>query len=162
VLERFGLPVPGEDGSAVDDPQDSPLAAAPVAIDSTEIRDSIAGAERDSLELLIQRRQDSLDNVTQQLAEATRRNQRQQTQTRPIRPPPQPQFGAISVNVLGNFGTVYIDDVSVGRTPLIGHRVTAGLHVVRIVRQGCQDRVDTLRVAVDETVGHTVPLTCGG
>ncbi len=162
MLERFGMPVPGEDGSAVDDPQDSPLAAAPVAIDSTEIRDSIAGAERDSLELLIQRRQDSLDNVTQQLAEATRRNQRQQTQTRPIRPPPQPQFGAISVNVLGNFGTVYIDDVSVGRTPLIGHRVTAGLHVVRIVRQGCQDRVDTLRVAVDETVGHTVPLTCGG
>ena len=162
MLERFGLPVPGEDGSAVGDPQDSPLAAAPVAIDSTEIRDSIAGAERDSLELLIQRRQDSLDNVTQQLAEATRRNQRQQTQTRPIRPPPPPQFGAISVNVLGNFGTVYIDDVSVGRTPLIGHRVTAGLHVVRIVRQGCQDRVDTLRVAVDETVGHTVPLTCGG
>ena len=162
MLERFGLTVPGEDGSAVGDPQDSPLAAAPVAIDSTEIRDSIAGAERDSLELLIQRRQDSLDNVTQQLAEATRRNQRQQTQTRPIRPPPPPQFGAISVNVLGNFGTVYIDDVSVGRTPLIGHRVTAGLHVVRIVRQGCQDRVDTLRVAVDETVGHTVPLTCGG
>jgi len=162
MLERFGMPVPGEDGSAVDDPQDSPLAAAPVAIDSTEIRDSIAGAERDSLALLAQRRQDSLDNVTQQLAEATRRNQRRQRQTPPIRPPPQPQFGAISVNVLGNFGTVYIDDVSVGRTPLIGHRVTAGLHVVRIVRQGCQDRVDTLRVAVDETVGHTVPLTCGG
>lgn len=162
LLEGFGLPVPGEDGSAVDEPQDSQLAAAPVAIDSTAIRDSIAGAEKDSLALLAQRRQDSLDNVIQQLAEANRRNQRQQTQTPPTRPAPRPQFGAISVNVLDNFGNVYIDDVSVGRTPLIGHRVTAGLHVVRIVRQGCEDRVDTLRVAVDETVGHTVPLTCGG
>ena len=161
MLEQLGLPLPGADGQSVDDPQDSLVAAA--AIDSAEIRDSIAGAQRDSLALLAQRRQDSLDNVTQQLAEANRRNQRQRTQTPSARPAPPPQqYGDISVNVLGNFGNVYIDDVSVGRTPLFEHRVTAGPHIVRITRQGCQDRVDTLRVAVDETVRHTVPLACGG
>ena len=160
MLEQLGLPLPGEDGQAVDAPQDSQVAAA--AIDSAEIRDSIAGAERDSLALLALRRQDSLDNVTQQLAEANRRNQRQRTQTPTARPAPPPQYGDISVNVLGNFGNVYIDDVSVGRTPLIGYRVTAGRHVIRIERQGCQDRADTVRVAVRQSVRHTVPLTCGG
>ena len=161
MLERFGLPVSGEDGLAVDDPQDSQLAAAPVAIDSTEIRDSIAGAERDSLALLAQRRQDSLDNVTQQLVEANRRNRRQQTQTPPTRPAPRPQFGAISVNVLGNFGTVYIDDARIKGTPLIDHQVLAGMHVVRITNPRCRDWVDTVRVAVNETYRATVTLNCG-
>ncbi len=161
MLERFGLPVSGEDGSAVDDPQDSQLAAVPVAIDSTEIRDSIAGAERDSLALLAQRRQDSLDNVTRQLAEANRRNRRQQTQTPPTRPAPRPQFGAISVNVLGNFGTVYIDDARIKGTPLIDHQVLAGMHVVRITNPRCRDWVDTVRVAVNETYRATVTLNCG-
>ena len=161
MLERFGLPVSGEDGSAVDDPQDSQLAAAPVAIDSTEIRDSIAGAERDSLALLAQRRQDSLDNVTRQLAEANRRNRRQQTQTPPTRPALRPQFGAISVNVLGNFGTVYIDDARIKGTPLIDHQVLAGMHVVRITNPRCRDWVDTVRVAVNETYRATVTLNCG-
>lgn len=105
---------------------------------------------------------DSLAEVTRQLAAADRRNQRRQTQTPPARAAPQPQYGDISVNVLGNFGNVYIDDVSVGRTPLIGYRVTAGRHVIRIERQGCQDRADTVRVAVRQSVRHTVPLTCGG
>lgn len=161
MLERFGLPVSGEDGLAVDDPQDSQLAAAPVAIDSTEIRDSIAGAERDSLALLAQWRQDSLDNVTRQLAEANRRNRRQQTQTPPTRPAPRPQFGAISVNVLGNFGTVYIDDARIKGTPLIDHQVLAGMHVVRITNPRCRDWVDTVRVAVNETYRATVTLNCG-
>ncbi len=166
MLEQFGLPLPGEDAQAADDPQDSQVAAA-LAIDSAEIQDSVAAAQtRDSIAAAAAARdsatRDSLAEVRLQLAAAQRRNQRQTTQTPPARQAPRPQFGTISVNVLGNFGNVYIDDASVGRTPLFEHRVAAGRHVVRITRQGCQDRVDTLRVAVDETVRHTVPLTCGG
>ncbi len=167
MLEQFGLPVPGQDGRAVDDPQESQLAAAQAAIDSTARADSTAAAAaaRDSIAAANAARdsavQDTLAQARLQLAAERRRNERRDRT--PLRETqPQPQFGAISVNVLGNFGNVYVDDVSVGRTPLIGHRVTAGQHVVRIVRQGCQDRVDTLRVAVDEKVSHTVPLTCGG
>ncbi len=165
MLEQFGLPVPGD--QAADDPQDSQLAIAQAAIDSTARADSIAAADaatRDSSAAVAVARdsamQDSLARIQLQLAEANRRNQRQRTQIPPARPAP--QYGDISVNVLGNFGNVYIDGVSVGRTPLIGHRVTAGPHVIRIERQGCQDRADTVRVAVRQSVRHTVPLTCGG
>ncbi len=167
MLEQFGLPVPGQDGRAVDDPQESQLAAAQAVIDSTARADSTAAAAaaRDSIAASNAARdsavQDTLARARLQLAAERRRNERRD-RTPPREIQPQPQFGAISVNVLGNFGNVYIDEVSVGRTPLIGHRVAAGQHVVRIVRQGCQDRVDTLRVAVDETVGHRVTLTCGG
>ncbi|MCH6547355.1 MAG: serine/threonine protein kinase [Gemmatimonadetes bacterium] len=168
MLEQFGLPVPGEGAQALDDPQASQLATAQAAIDSTARADSIAAAAAvsDSIAAAAAARdsamRDSLAEVTRQLAAADRRNQRQRTQTPPARPAPQPQYGDISVNVLGNFGNVYIDDVSVGRTPLIGYRVTAGRHVIRIERQGCQDRADTVRVAVKQSVRHTVPLTCGG
>lgn len=172
MLERFGLPF-GEEptleaGQAQAQGQgQEQLAAAQAAIDSTAGADSIAAAAaaRDSIAAANAARdsatRDSLTEARLQLAAERRRNE-QRDRTPPRETQSQPQFGAISVNVLDNFGNVYIDDVSVGRTPLIGHRVTAGQHVVRIVRQGCQDRVDTLRVAVDETVGHTVPLTCGG
>ena len=161
MLAQFGLPVPGEEPQAVDDPQQSQVAAEPPAIDSTEIRDSIATAERDSLAREAQRTQDALEDATRQLAAERRRNE-QRDRTTPRETQPQPQFGAISVNVVSNFGTVYIADARVGRTPLFEHKIAAGVHIVRITRQGCEDRVDTLRVAVDETVRHTVPLTCGG
>ncbi len=166
MLERFGLPF-GEEPTLEAGQGQEQLAAAQAAIDSTARADSIAAAAaaRDSIAAANAARdsatRDSLAEARLQLAAERRRNE-QRDRTPPRETQPQPQFGAISVNVLGNFGNVYIDDVSVGRTPLIGYRVTAGQHVVRIVRQGCQDRVDTLRVAVDETVGHTVPLTCGG
>ena len=164
LLERFGLPF-GEEPTLQAGQGQEQLAAAQAAIDSTARADSIAAAARDSIATANAVRdsatRDSLAEARLQLAAAQRRNQ-QRDRTPPREIPSQPQFGAISVNVSNNFGNVYIDDVSVGRTPLIGHRVAAGLHVVRIVRQGCQDRVDTLRVAVDETVRHTVPLTCGG
>ena len=166
MLEQFGLPVPDEGAQAVDDPQESQLAAAQAVIDSTAKADSIAAAvaASDSIAAAAAAREsamrDSLAEVTRQLAAADRRNQRQQTQRPPARPAP--QYGDISVNVVGNFGNVYIDDVSVGRTPLIGYRVTAGRRVIRIERQGCQDRTDTVRVAVRQSVRHTVPLTCGG
>ena len=121
------------------------------ALAAAQIRESIQAAV-----------QDSLDETNRQLAAERRRNeQRDRTPPRETLPQPQPQFGAITVNVTGNFGNVYVDDVSVGRTPLLEHRVTAGRHIVRITRQGCQDRVDTLRVAVNETARHIVPLTCG-
>ncbi len=167
LLERFGLPF-GEEPTleaGQGQAQGQEQLAVQAAIDSTARADSIAAAARDSIAAANAARdsatRDSLAEARLQLAAERRRNQ-QRDRAPPRETRPQPRMGAISVNVVGNFGNVYIDNVSVGRTPLIGHRVTAGLHVVRIVRQGCQDRVDTLRVAVNETVGHRVPLTCGG
>jgi hypothetical protein len=88
----------------------------------------------------------------------------QTTQRRPpVREPaPRPRFGAISINVLGNYGTVYVDEARIKGTPLIDHRVLAGTHVVRITNPRCRDWVDTVRVAVNETYRATVTLNCGG
>jgi serine/threonine-protein kinase len=152
-------------------PETSILAAAPEQqLDSAAVADSIAAAAADSLAAArrdsIQR--DSLARVTRQLAAAQQREdalrRQQQTPPRETRPQPapQPQYGAISVNVVPGFGTVYIDDARVRQTPLIEHRVTAAQHIIRIARQGCEDWVDTVRVSVNETVRRTVTLTCGG
>jgi len=161
-LEQFEfLPSPGT----------STVAAAPEQQpDSASIADSLAAAEaarlaqatRDSIQ------RDSLALVTQQLAAERDRaaRERQQTPSRETPPPttPQPQYGKISVNVLvPGYGTVYIDDRLIKDTPLIDHQVLAGQHVIRITNPRCQDWVDTVRVAIDQTVRRsTVTMTCGG
>ena len=98
--------------------------------------------------------------AAQQRADELRRQQ--QPRETPARPTT-PQYGAISVNVLvPGYGTVFIDDRRIKDTPLIDHQVPAGQHIIRITNPRCQDWVDTVRVAINETVRRTVTMTCGG
>jgi hypothetical protein len=141
--------------------------------DSATLADSVAAAEADRLAQATRDsiRQDSLDLLmasNEQLRAERDRAARERQQNPPretqSQPAPQPQYGKISVNVLEpGFGTVYIDDRLIKDTPLIDFQVLAGQHVIRITNPGCQDWVDTVRVAIDQTVRRsTVTMTCGG
>jgi hypothetical protein len=59
-------------------------------------------------------------------------------------------------------GTVYIDNQSVGPSPVIGHEVSAGSHVIRVERVGYQTQSATVQVSAGETVFKRFTLIQGG
>jgi hypothetical protein len=63
-----------------------------------------------------------------------------------------PAQGFITVNS-DPFGTVFIDGVEVGPTPVVRYGVTPGQHAIKVVREGY--RTTTENVQVD--AGNTVP-----
>ena len=151
--------LPSPDASTVAPGQQPDSATAADSISAVAAAAALAArdsAQRDSIARLTAR--------NEELAAEQDRAARQRTpprQTRP-QPVPQPQYGAITVDVVGDFGTVYIDGVKISTTPILRHRVTAGRHVIQISKQGCRNQIDTVMVAVGETVVRRVPLDCGG
>jgi hypothetical protein len=62
--------------------------------------------------------------------------------------------GFLTVNAVP-YGTVSIDGVEVGDTPLVGHELPPGPHVVRITREGFRPEVSTVTI----TLGNEVRLS---
>ena len=81
---------------------------------------------------------------------------RRQTQTRRVETPPPPvqpaeEYGTITVNA-NPFGTVFVDGAEVGTTPVIGFRVKAGKHTIRVERAGYKTQTETVQVDANNTV----------
>jgi serine/threonine protein kinase len=68
-------------------------------------------------------------------------------------PPPAPDVGFLTINAVP-YGTVSIDGVEVGDTPIVRRRLPPGEHAVRITRPGY--RVDNLTVTI--TAGNELRL----
>ncbi|MGH7606194.1 MAG: PEGA domain-containing protein, partial [Gemmatimonadales bacterium] len=83
-----------------------------------------------------------------------RGNRRGGPVTRPPAPPPAPaeQWGYITIDATPVAGTVYVDGVEAGFTPLAGYRVRPGTRTIRIQSVGY--RTVTERVLVE--AGNTV------
>jgi predicted Ser/Thr protein kinase len=82
-----------------------------------------------------------------------------QAATRPAAqqpPPPTPAPAAQSFLTINAspFGTVYVDGVEVGDTPVVGYAMKAGRHVIEVRREGYRSAVDT----VNSVAGNTTRL----
>jgi len=58
--------------------------------------------------------------------------------------------------------TVFIDNQSVGQSPVIGHEVPVGSHTIRVERVGFQTQSVTVQVGAGETVVRRLTLIQGG
>jgi serine/threonine-protein kinase len=72
------------------------------------------------------------------------------TPSQPVTPPAE-QVGYLSIDAVP-FGTVFIDNVDIGPTPIAAHQVRPGTHTIRVENPGY--RTHTERVTVD--AGNTV------
>ena len=62
----------------------------------------------------------------------------------PAAPEP-PRFGLLTINA-DPFGSVFVDGVPVGDTPVVRHELAPGRHIVEVRREGYQTVADTLDV----------------
>jgi len=58
------------------------------------------------------------------------------------------------------YGSVYVDDVYVGVTPM-DHDLPPGSHVVKITRDGCQDIVETVNISLGQRSIVNKIFRCG-
>ena len=72
-------------------------------------------------------------------------------------PPPAPAVGFLTVDATP-FGTVFIDKVEVGDTPVSRHALPPGRHIVEIQRVGYRSTVDTVTVTAGNTTIHRKAL----
>ncbi|MGD2134853.1 MAG: protein kinase [Gemmatimonadales bacterium] len=69
----------------------------------------------------------------------------------PTRPQPaQPRMGFLTIAATP-FGTVYIDGVEIGDTPIARHELRPGEYVVEVRREGYQTTVDTVTIGAGNT-----------
>jgi len=68
-------------------------------------------------------------------------------------PPPAAaeEYGFVTVNA-NPFGTVFIDGAEIGTTPVIGYRVKAGRHTIRVERAGYKTQSESVTVDANNTV----------
>jgi len=59
--------------------------------------------------------------------------------------PEQPRFGLLTIDA-DPFGSVFVDGVSVGDTPVVRYELAPGRHIVEVRREGYQTVADTLDV----------------
>src|SRR4029077_17015912 len=79
-------------------------------------------------------------------------------------PAPQPapaSTGFVSI-ATDPIATIYIDNQSVGSSPVIGHEVPAGTHTIRAERVGYATQTVTVQVSPGETVVRRLTLIQGG
>jgi serine/threonine-protein kinase len=92
----------------------------------------------------------------------TSRPRQQQPVVQP--PPAQPaveEWGYLSINA-NPFGTVFIDGVNVGDTPIDRHRVRPGTHTIRIENPGYKTLTERVQVDPGNTIRKTYPLVPEG
>ena len=84
----------------------------------------------------------------------------------PRRNPPAPKPAAATTGFVSiatdPIATVYIDNQSVGPSPVIGHEVPAGTHTIRVERVGYQTQTVTVQVSPGETTVRRLTLIQGG
>ena len=66
-------------------------------------------------------------------------------------PPAAEEYGFVTVNA-NPFGTVFIDGAEIGTTPVIGYRVKAGRHTIRVERAGYKTQSESVTVDANNTV----------
>ena len=81
-------------------------------------------------------------------------NQRPQ---RPVQQPAAPRVGWVTVDARP-YGTVWIDGLESGDTPLVRHELRPGRHVIEIRREGFRTSVDTVRVTPGNLVRRSYTL----
>jgi hypothetical protein len=86
--------------------------------------------------------------------------ERQPTRTpTPVRPrpaavqPAAPRVGWLTINATP-FGTVFVDGVEQGDTPLVSHELSPGRHIIEVRREGYRTVADTVMI----TAGNTTRL----
>jgi predicted Ser/Thr protein kinase len=75
--------------------------------------------------------------------------------------PPVAAEGYITVNA-EPYGELYIDGVDVGPTPVVRHTVPAGVHRIKVVREGFKTVSDKVQVDAGNTVAKRYTLLPGG
>ncbi len=76
---------------------------------------------------------------------------------RPVQKPAAPQVGWVAVDARP-YGTVWINGIEIGDTPLSRHELRPGRHIIEIRREGFRTHVDTLRVTPGNVVRRSYPL----
>jgi hypothetical protein len=79
----------------------------------------------------------------------------------PAQPPAAEEWGYLSINA-NPFGTVFIDGVQVGDTPIDRHRVKPGSHTIRIENPGYKTITERVQVDPGNTIRKTYPLVPEG
>jgi len=82
----------------------------------------------------------------------------QDRQQRPVQQPAAPQVGWVTVDARP-YGTVWIDGVERGDTPLVRHELRPGRHFIEIRREGFRTHVDTVRVTPGNLVRRSYTIT---
>jgi len=98
--------------------------------------------------------------TTQPAPAVNRPTARSQRQPPPPRVAAVPRTGFLTIDAIP-WGTVYVDDVELGDTPLVRYEVQAGRHVIRIVRNEDCAVVDTVQVSAGGNLRRNIPLPCG-
>jgi len=75
--------------------------------------------------------------------------------------PPAAAPGYITVNA-EPYGELYIDGVDVGPTPVVRYAVPAGVHTIKVVREGYKSIVEKVQVDAGNTVPKRYTLLPGG
>jgi serine/threonine protein kinase len=88
--------------------------------------------------------------------EQTPAGQNRQPQ-RPVQQPAAPQVGWVTVDARP-YGTVWINGLESGDTPLVRHELRPGQYVIEIRREGFGTSVDTVRVTAGNTVRRSYTL----
>ncbi len=76
---------------------------------------------------------------------------------RPVQQPAAPQVGWVTVDARP-YGTVWIDGLESGDTPLVRHELRPGPHVIEIRREGFRTSVDTVRVTPGNLVRRSYTI----
>jgi serine/threonine-protein kinase len=79
----------------------------------------------------------------------------------PVQQPPAEEWGYLSINA-NPFGTVFIDGVQVGDTPIDRHKVKPGPHTIRIENPGYRTITERVQVDPGNTIRKTYPLVPEG
>ncbi len=66
-------------------------------------------------------------------------------------PPPAPAAQSFLTINASPFGTVYVDGVEIGDTPIVGFAMKAGRHVVEVRREGYRSAADTINTIAGNT-----------
>ena len=77
---------------------------------------------------------------------------------RPVQQPAAPRVGWVTVDARP-YGTVWIDRLEIGDTPLVRHELRPGQHVIEIRREGFRTHVDTVRVTPGNLVRRSYTIT---
>jgi hypothetical protein len=79
----------------------------------------------------------------------------------PAAAPPVAVEGYITVNA-EPYGELFIDGVDVGPTPVVRHTVRAGMHTIKVVREGFKSVGEQVQVDAGNTVARRYTLLPGG
>ena len=58
------------------------------------------------------------------------------------------------------FGTLFVDDVQVGGTPVVNYQLAKGEHTIRVEREGCTTKVERITVATPASIKRQYTLEC--